>query len=148
MKLAIQKAKQFGIGCVLVKNAGHLGGAGYHASMAAKQGCIGQVLVYLHPITNSAFQKYLVRNISEVWIFTVQCFGAPGGGLMCPTFGAEPRFGTHPLAWAAPGGKEEADFLLDVATTQVSYSTSQKQTILRIQWREVENIVKYVLKTR
>ena len=39
---------------------------------------------------------------------------------MCPTFGAEPRFGTHPLAWAAPGGKEEADFLLDVATTQVS----------------------------
>ena len=45
MKLAIQKAKQFGIGCVLVKNAGHLGGAGYHASMAAKQGCIGQVLV-------------------------------------------------------------------------------------------------------
>ena len=56
MKLAIQKAKQFGIGCVLVKNAGHLGGAGYHASMAAKQGCIGQVLVYLHPITNSAFK--------------------------------------------------------------------------------------------
>ena len=55
MKLAIQKAKQFGIGCVLVKNAGHLGGAGYHASMAAKQGCIGQVLVYLHPITHSAF---------------------------------------------------------------------------------------------
>ena len=43
MKLAIQKAKEFGIGCVLVKNAGHLGGAGYHASMAAKQGCIGQV---------------------------------------------------------------------------------------------------------
>ena len=56
MKLAIQKAKQFGIGCVLVKNAGHLGGAGYHASMAAKQGCIGQVLVYLHPMTNSAFE--------------------------------------------------------------------------------------------
>ena len=30
---------------------------------------------------------------------------------MCPTFGAEPRFGTHPMAWAAPGGKNEADFL-------------------------------------
>ena len=39
---------------------------------------------------------------------------------MCPTFGAEPRFGTHPMAWAAPGGKNEADFLFDVATTQVS----------------------------
>ena len=71
MKLAIQKAKQFGIGCVLVKNAGHLGGAGYHASMAAKQGCIGQVLVYLHPITNSDFYQYLVRNISEVLPFIV-----------------------------------------------------------------------------
>jgi hypothetical protein len=41
---------------------------------------------------------------------------------MCPTFGAEPRFGTHPMAWAAPGGKNEADFLFDVATTQVSHS--------------------------
>ena len=43
MKLAIQKAKRFGIGCVIVKNAGHLGGAGYHAMLAAKEGCIGQV---------------------------------------------------------------------------------------------------------
>ena len=43
MKLAIQKAKKFGIGCVIVKNAGHLGGAGYHAGLAAKEGCIGQV---------------------------------------------------------------------------------------------------------
>ena len=62
MKLAIQKAKEFGIGCVLVKNAGHLGGAGYHASMAAKQGCIGQVLVYLHPIPKSAYiVKYVLK---------------------------------------------------------------------------------------
>ena len=43
MKLAIKKAKAFGIGCVIVKNAGHLGGAGYHANLAAKEGCIGQV---------------------------------------------------------------------------------------------------------
>ena len=42
---------------------------------------------------------------------------------MCPTFGAEPRFGTHPMAWAAPGGKNEADFLFDVATTQVILSS-------------------------
>ena len=38
---------------------------------------------------------------------------------MCPTFGAEPRFGTHPMSWAAPGGEHEADFLFDCATTQV-----------------------------
>ena len=52
---------------------------------------------------------------------------------MCPTFGAEPRFGTHPLAWAAPGGKEEADFLLDVATTQVSEINSEHWAMLPIQ---------------
>ena len=45
MQLAVQKAKRFGIGCVIVKNAGHLGGAGYHTSLAAKDGCIGQVIV-------------------------------------------------------------------------------------------------------
>ena len=44
IRLAIQKAKKFGVGCVVVKNAGHLGGAGYHASLAAKEGCIGQVI--------------------------------------------------------------------------------------------------------
>ena len=44
MRLAIQKAKKFGVGCVIVKNAGHLGGAGYHTSLAAKDGCIGQVI--------------------------------------------------------------------------------------------------------
>ena len=43
MKLAIEKAKKYGMGCVIVKNAGHLGGAGYHANLAAKEGCIGQV---------------------------------------------------------------------------------------------------------
>ena len=58
-----------------------------------------------------------IKSSFDIYIF--QCFGAPGGGLMCPTFGAEPRFGTHPMAWAAPGGKKEADFLFDVATSQV-----------------------------
>ena len=45
MKLAIEKAKKYGMGCVIVKNAGHLGGAGYHANLAAKEGCIGQVYI-------------------------------------------------------------------------------------------------------
>ena len=48
---------------------------------------------------------------------------------MCPTFGAEPRFGTHPMSWAAPGGKTEANFLFDVATTQVINSKLNKYYI-------------------
>jgi len=89
MKLAVEKARLNGVGAVTVLNAGHLGGAGFHAMVAAKNGCIGQV------------------------------FAAPGGSIVCPTFGAEPRFGTHPIAWAAPSGKE-APFLFDVATSQVA----------------------------
>lgn len=44
MQMAIDKAKEHGIGAVNVINAGHLGGAGYHAPMAADQGCIGHVM--------------------------------------------------------------------------------------------------------
>ena len=36
-----------------------------------------------------------------------------------PTFGAEPRFGTNPIAVAAPSGTE-APFLSDVATTAIA----------------------------
>ena len=39
--MAIDKAKEHGLGAVNVVNAGHLGGAGYHAAMAAEQGCVG-----------------------------------------------------------------------------------------------------------
>ena len=41
------------------------------------------------------------------------------GGSMPPTFGAAPRLGTNPVAWAAPAG-EETPFMLDIATTQVA----------------------------
>ena len=37
-------AQEHGMGAVNVINAGHLGGAGYHASMAAEQGCVGHVM--------------------------------------------------------------------------------------------------------
>lgn len=41
MGLAIEKAKQVGIGMVAVKNSNHYGIAGYYAIQAAKEGCIG-----------------------------------------------------------------------------------------------------------
>ena len=39
--------------------------------------------------------------------------------IMVPTFGAEPRLGTNPIALAAPAGKE-APFVFDAATTAVA----------------------------
>ncbi len=41
MKLAIEKAKKYGMGMVVVRNSCHYGIAGYYASMATKEGCIG-----------------------------------------------------------------------------------------------------------
>ncbi|NLK17736.1 MAG: Ldh family oxidoreductase [Clostridiales bacterium] len=41
MRLAIEKAKQYGMGMVAVRNSTHYGIAGYYASMAIKEGMIG-----------------------------------------------------------------------------------------------------------
>lgn len=41
MELAIQKAKEYGMGMVAVRNSTHYGIAGYHTDMAADAGCIG-----------------------------------------------------------------------------------------------------------
>ena len=89
MKRAIEKAREVGIGVATVINAGHLGGAGYHATLAANEGMLGH------------------------------CMAGPGGSQMVPTFGAEPRLGTCPIAWAAPSGKEHP-FLFDIASTQIA----------------------------
>ena len=41
MKLAIEKAKKYGMGMVVVRNSCHYGIAGYYPTMACKEGCIG-----------------------------------------------------------------------------------------------------------
>ena len=41
MQLAIDKAKKYGMGMVVVRNSCHYGIAGYYTSMATRQGCIG-----------------------------------------------------------------------------------------------------------
>ena len=89
MKLAINKAKESGVGIVTLNNAGHLGAAGFHAKLAVDEDMIGV------------------------------CMSGGGGFAMLPTFGAEPRFGTQPIAWAAPA-EEEAYFMFDAAMTQIA----------------------------
>ncbi len=89
MELAIAKAREHGMGAVSVFNSGHLGGCGYHAMLAANQDMIG------HAMT------------------------AGGSGQTLPTWGAEPRFGTNPIAYAAPA-RNQPPFLFDIATTQIA----------------------------
>lgn len=41
MRIAIEKAKEYGMGMVAVRNSTHYGTAGFYTEMAAKAGCIG-----------------------------------------------------------------------------------------------------------
>ena len=89
MRLAMDRAAEFGMGAVGVQNCGHVGMLAYYPLMAIAEDMIGV------------------------------CMVSAGGGIMVPTFGSEPAFGTHPIAWAAPAG-ELPPFVFDVATTQVA----------------------------
>ena len=89
MEIAMDKASEFGMGAVGVQNCGHVGMLAYYPLMAIERDMIGV------------------------------CMVSAGGGIMVPTFGSEPAFGTHPIAWGAPAA-QMPPFVFDVATTQVA----------------------------
>ena len=88
MEIAIEKAKNVGLGMVTMSNGRHMGMASYHAMLALKHNMIGLCMTSTPPE-------------------------------MLPTFGAEPRLGTNPIALAAPADKE-VPFVYDAATTVVA----------------------------
>ncbi len=49
MQLAIQKARQYGLGAVAVRNSSHYGVAGYYSMMAANEGLVGLSVTNAHP---------------------------------------------------------------------------------------------------
>jgi LDH2 family malate/lactate/ureidoglycolate dehydrogenase len=49
MKLAMEKAKKYGLGAVAVRNSSHYGVAGYYPLMAAKEGMVGLSVTNAHP---------------------------------------------------------------------------------------------------
>ncbi len=55
MKLAIEKARQYGLGAVAVRNSSHYGVAGYYPLMAAKEGLVGWSVTNAHPSTAPTF---------------------------------------------------------------------------------------------
>jgi L-2-hydroxycarboxylate dehydrogenase (NAD+) len=76
MRLAIEKAKQVGIGMVTMRGSGHMGAVGHHAMLAAQEDMVGV------------------------------CMTASSGLSVVPTFASKPMFSTNPLSIAAPAGKE------------------------------------------
>jgi LDH2 family malate/lactate/ureidoglycolate dehydrogenase len=89
MELAVAKAKAIGIGVAVVRNSAHFGACGFYALMAVEAGLVGMVAT------------------------------SASGIQVAPTFGAQARLGTDPIAFAAPGRPGEP-FLLDMATTTVA----------------------------
>src|SRR5512137_136345 len=55
MQLAIQKAREFGLGAVAVRNSGHYGVAGYYPLMAVREGLVGMSVTNAHPSTAPTF---------------------------------------------------------------------------------------------
>ena len=90
MTEAIERARKTGLAAAAVRNSAHFGACGYYTKMAAEAGLIGIA-------TTSA-----------------------SGIRVVPTFGSEPRLGTDPFSFAAPGS-EGKPFLLDMATTTVAF---------------------------
>jgi LDH2 family malate/lactate/ureidoglycolate dehydrogenase len=90
MRLAIEKCRNTGVGMVSMRNAHHLGPAGYFAHMAVEHGMLGACL------TGHFFGKGHTIGV------------APLGSSM-------PMFSTNPLSFAAPCGRHPA-FVLDMST--------------------------------
>ena len=55
MKMAIDKAKEYGMGMVVVRNSCHYGIAGYYPTMACKEGCIGMTGTNARPSVAPTF---------------------------------------------------------------------------------------------
>jgi LDH2 family malate/lactate/ureidoglycolate dehydrogenase len=87
MRLAIDKARVFGIGIVTVRNSGHFGAAANYSMMALEHGMIGLAT------TNSPYVA------------------------MVPTFGREPKLSTNPISFAAPAGRHAPFVLDMATTT-------------------------------
>jgi L-2-hydroxycarboxylate dehydrogenase (NAD+) len=55
MRLAIEKARNSGLGAVAVRNSSHFGVAGYYSMMAVKEGMVGLSVTNAHPSTAPTF---------------------------------------------------------------------------------------------
>jgi L-2-hydroxycarboxylate dehydrogenase (NAD+) len=71
METAIEKARQFGMGSVAVRNSTHYGIAGYYASMAIDAGMIGLTFTNARPSIAPTFSTFPLLGTNPI------CFGAP-----------------------------------------------------------------------
>jgi LDH2 family malate/lactate/ureidoglycolate dehydrogenase len=87
MRLAIDKARTYGIGIVTVRNSGHFGAAANYSMLALEHGMLGLAT------TNSPYVA------------------------MVPTHGRAPKLSTNPISFAAPAGRHAPFVLDMATTT-------------------------------
>lgn len=73
MKIAIQKAKQYGSGWIAVKNSNHFGIAGYHSMIASEQDMIGLAMTNASPLVAPTFSKERMLGTNPI------CYAFPAG---------------------------------------------------------------------
>ena len=71
MQNSIDKAKEFGIGCVTVRNSTHYGICGYYAKMACEQNMVGITMTNARPSIAPLFGVSPMLGTNPI------CFGAP-----------------------------------------------------------------------
>jgi L-2-hydroxycarboxylate dehydrogenase (NAD+) len=71
MKIAIDKARQHGLGAVAVRNSSHYGIAGYYTRMAVKEGMVGMSFTNAHPSIAPTFGIHPMLGTNPI------AFGAP-----------------------------------------------------------------------
>ncbi len=71
MQMAIDKAKKYGVGFVAVQNSTHYGIAGYYATMASQQGCVGFTGTNARPSIAPTFGVEPMMGTNPL------CFGIP-----------------------------------------------------------------------
>jgi LDH2 family malate/lactate/ureidoglycolate dehydrogenase len=73
MRLAIQKAEQYGSGWVSVRNSNHFGIAGYHALMAVQKNMIGFAMTNASPLVAPTFSNERMLGTNPM------CYAFPAG---------------------------------------------------------------------
>jgi L-2-hydroxycarboxylate dehydrogenase (NAD+) len=74
MRLAMDKARQYGLGAVAVRNSTHFGIAGYYALMAAQEGMMGLALTNARPVIPPTFGAEPMLGTNPI------AFAAPSDG--------------------------------------------------------------------
>lgn len=106
MELAIEKAKEYGFGAVVVNHSNHYGIAGYYASMAAAEDLVGMCFTNTEAIAIPTFGKNAMLGTNPIsfsmpadpvpFLYDVATTVVPRGKLEVYTKNGKPM----PLGWA------------------------------------------------